>query len=58
MLTRLMILSDQRKLDSQPPDFEAKYQIVLELGTDYLRSSPLGGLIYREPDATQAGFED
>jgi hypothetical protein len=58
MLTRLMILSDQRKLDSQPPDFEAKYQIVLGLGTDCYESSPLGGLIYREPDSTRAGFED
>jgi len=58
MLTRLMILSDQRKLDTQPPDFDAKYQIILGLGAACQTSSPLGGLIYREPDSIRAGFED
>jgi hypothetical protein len=58
MLTRLMILSDQRKLDTQPPDFDAKYQIILELGAVCQTTSPLSGLIYREPDSIRAGFED
>lgn len=59
MLARLMTLSDQRGLDSRPPDFETTYRIVLELGPDCQHQSmPLGGLIYREPDSTRAGFED
>jgi hypothetical protein len=66
MLTRLMILSDQRRLESsRVPDFEATYRIVMGLGGAYddgvddgREGLPLGGLIYRELDSTRAGFED
>ena len=55
---RLLLLSDQRRLDTQPPDFEAKYQLVFEIRADCYKKAALGALVYQDLDPTRPGFED
>ena len=57
LLERLMVLSDQSCLQALGDDFNATYGLCRDNALD-LGTSALGGLIYREVDATRAEFDE
>ena len=57
ILERLMVLSDQSCLQTLGDDFNATYGLCRENPLN-LGTGALGGLIYREVDATRAEFDE